>query len=132
MAKAIYEGLKDKGEVKISKPETINESDFKGIDLLMVGSPVQAGRPLKTIKDLLDSLPKNSLQNIKTASFDTRIDMIIARLFRYAADKIDKELTALGGQQITPPMGFIVKDKEGPMREGELDRAKNWAKEITI
>ncbi|NBD36056.1 MAG: hypothetical protein GVY30_08645 [Chloroflexi bacterium] len=28
--------------------------------------------------------------------------------------------------------GFYVADKEGPLKEGELERAVNWAKQIEV
>jgi hypothetical protein len=30
-----------------------------------------------------------------------------------------------------PPEGFFVAGTEGPMKEGELDRAAAWVKQIT-
>jgi hypothetical protein len=35
-----------------------------------------------------------------------------------------------GGKLAVPPEGFIVEASEGPLREGELERAAAWAKTI--
>jgi hypothetical protein len=31
---------------------------------------------------------------------------------------------------VAPPEGFIVKGREGPLKDGELERAAGWAKGI--
>jgi hypothetical protein len=35
-----------------------------------------------------------------------------------------------GGELIAPPEGFFVQGTEGPLKEGELERASDWAKQI--
>jgi hypothetical protein len=35
-----------------------------------------------------------------------------------------------GGNLLVPPEGFFVMGMEGPLMEGELERAISWAKEI--
>ncbi len=56
--------------------------------------------------------------------------MFVARLFGYAAGRIADSLKAKGGNLAPPPEGFIVKGNEGPLKEGELERAAGWAKGI--
>ena len=48
-------------------------------------------------------------------------------IFGYAAKPIADRLQAKGGQLIAAPEGFIVMDREGPLKPGELDRAAAWA-----
>jgi flavodoxin I len=52
------------------------------------------------------------------------------KVIGYAAPKIAKSLIAKGGRQVAPPEGFIVLDKEGPLRDGELERAAAWARDV--
>jgi hypothetical protein len=33
-----------------------------------------------------------------------------------------------GGELVFPPEGFLVKKSEGPLKDGELERAAEWAK----
>ena len=47
-----------------------------------------------------------------------------------AAKPIINKLTSKGGQLVLPPEGFYVEGMEGPLLEGELDRAVKWADEI--
>ena len=41
-------------------------------------------------------------------------------------DRLEKK----EGELIIPPEGFFVEGSEGPLKEGELDRAADWAKQI--
>jgi hypothetical protein len=48
-------------------------------------------------------------------------------VFGYAAKPIADRLVRKGGELVGEPMGFIVLDAEGPLKEGELERAASWA-----
>jgi flavodoxin I len=130
VAKAIAEELTPGNDVAVTKPKGIDEIETDNLNLLIIGSPTQAGRPLPSIQALVNALPADSLKNTKVAVFDTRVEMLIAKVFGYAADKIAKALKPSKGKMISPPAGFIVNDKEGPLKQGELDRAKYWAKDL--
>lgn len=112
--------------------KAINVSEFKksqleGITLLVVGSPIQGWRPSPATLTFLSSLKPGNLTGIKIAAFDTRIKIFFSGS---ASDKINKQLITLGGKSIIPPANFIVKGKEGPLIEGELEKAENWARQI--
>jgi len=64
------------------------------------------------------------------AAFDTRLTSKFVRIFGYAAVRIADSLKRNGGTLIASTEGFFVKGKEGPLKEGELERATRWAKEI--
>jgi len=64
------------------------------------------------------------------AAFDTRLTTRLVGIFGYAAARIANSLKRNGGTLIASPEGFFVKGKEGPLKEGELERAARWAKEI--
>jgi hypothetical protein len=51
-------------------------------------------------------------------------------LIGYAAGRIASGLTSKGGRLIAKPEGFIVDGKEGPLKEGELERAAAWARSL--
>jgi flavodoxin len=119
----------------------VKAEQLRDLDVLIVGSPTQAFRSLPSVKSFLKNLPAGSLKNVKVASFDTRVDVkqvgnrfltFLVRLFGYAAQPIMSTLVKKGGVRAVPPMGFIVNDKEGPLRDGEIERAIQWSKEITI
>ena len=99
IARAIAGAITASIEVKILHAGEVNPSELKSIDLLVVGSPTQGGKPTKAIQEFLSKIPANSLKNVSVASFDTRMTMIIARLFSYAAGSIANSLKAQGGQR---------------------------------
>jgi flavodoxin len=119
----------------------VKPEQLAGLKLLIVGSPTRAFRPSPAIKKFLKSIPKNGLKGVKVAAFDTRITdeeidsavfilRVMVNIFGYAAKPIADRLVKKGGQLIAPPEGFFVQGMEGPLKEGELERASDWAKQI--
>ena len=110
-------------------------ANLKPFDLVIVGSPTQGGRPLKSIQDFLDRIPAGGLSNTTVAAFDTRTKVgrlvrFIVNMLGYASGRIAKVLKAQGGILPSAPEGFLVTGKEGPVIPGELERATAWAKGI--
>lgn len=123
-------------QVGDAKPEQL-----LGVDLLIVGSPTQKFRPTPATSDFLKSIPRNALKGVKVAAFDTRIKeeeinshgVVLSKLvdiFGYAAQPISDRLEKKGGEVSMPPEGFYVEGTEGPLTEGELERATDWARQI--
>ncbi|MCL4366687.1 flavodoxin family protein [Patescibacteria group bacterium] len=117
---------------QVLKGQAVEVADFepdflKGIGVLVVGCPIHGWRPAEPMSELLDSWQSNCLQNIKIAAFDTRVKIFFAGS---AADKIEEKLVSLGGKAVVKPIGFVVEGKEGPLREGELEKVATWAKQI--
>jgi len=98
------------------------------------------GRFHRNTHNFLKRIPKSGLKGVKVAAFDTRFTMSVieesrvlpffVRLFGYAAKPISDRLKKKGGELIISPEGFFVEGVEGPLKEGELERAANWAKQI--
>ena len=130
IAKAIAEAITPSDEVKVLRAGEANPSELASTDLLIVGSPTHAGRPMPAIQDLLNKVPKLSLQGINVAAFDTRIPTKLVGVFGYAAGRIAGNLKRKGGILIASPEGFFVTGSKGPLKEGELERAAGWAKGI--
>lgn len=90
------------------------------------------------MQKFLDQIPSHALQNVSVVCFDTRFlekDLnfalrLLVKTIGYAAPKIANILKNKGGKLLIPPESFIVKGKKGPLAEGELERAKEWAKRI--
>ncbi|HZX10269.1 MAG TPA: flavodoxin family protein [Acidobacteriota bacterium] len=124
------------GDVKVIPAGEASSSDVESIDLLIVGSPTQGFRATQAVQTFIEGIPKSFLKGMKVASFDTRMPesdvgrglRFIMRLGGYAAPRIAKALNKKGAKLVVPPEGFLVKDKEGPLKEGELERAAAWAK----
>jgi flavodoxin I len=106
-----------------------NPADLKGFDLLIVGSPTHGGWFTPEIKALLENSP--ALEGARVAAFDTRTaSKLGALLFGFAAPRMARSLEGKGGKLVAPPEGFFVLGTKGPLKDGELERAAGWAKEI--
>lgn len=101
--------------------------ELEGTDLLIVGSPINAWRPSAGIKTFLSNLKPSQLKKISVAAFDTRIKNFFSG---NAAKRIAKALTGAGGELITPPLAFYVKGTEGPLLNGEIEKAESWAQHL--
>jgi flavodoxin I len=128
IAKAIGGAIND--DVRVLRAGEANPSELKTIGLFIVGSPTQGGRPTPAIQELLNKVPKASLKGINVAAFDTRVSTKIVGVFGYAAGRIASNLKGKGGVLVAPPEGFFVQGTKGPLKEGELERAAGWVKEI--
>lgn len=123
--KKVAEAVAEKIKGKAKQVDDVVESDLSDIDVLIVGSPINAWRPTKKVSSFLSDLKKMSLKDVKGAAFDTRIK---TRFSGDAATRIARKMTEAGINIIGQPAGFYVKNNEGPLVEGEIDRAIDWAK----
>jgi len=139
IAGAIGEGLGSQDDVPVLRVTEVGPEQLTAVTLLVVGSPTRAFRPTSAITKLLRTIPKNGLKGVRVAAFDTRIAMaaikssalrFIVDLGGYAAKPIANKLAKKGADLIVPPEGFVVADTEGPLKEGEIDRAAAWARQI--
>lgn len=96
-------------------------------DLLVVGSPINGWRPTPKITKALADLGIRGLTGVRAAAFDTRV-----RLFIHgdAARKMTRALKDAGASIVGGPIGFYVKGSEGPLLEGEAERAASWAEKL--
>jgi len=141
VAQSIGAVLGPQGQVKTLLVGQVTMEQLRGLEVLIVGPPTRSFRPTPAISQFLKALPKNHLAGINVATFDTRIwlNTIDSAAFRflvdkggYAANTMAKALTKKGGNPIVPPEGFLVTGEQGPLKEGELERAAEWAREILI
>lgn len=135
IARAIGDSLSSHESVEVRRVTDIKAEHLTGVELLIVGSPTRAFKPTKPIMDFLIRLPLRSLSGVAAAAFDTRISTTdinsrllngFVKIFGYAAGSIAGKLEKKGGKLITRPEGFYVKDSEGPLKDGELERAADW------
>lgn len=110
--------------------------NLESLSMLIVGSPTRAFRPSPAVTGFLKRIPPKGLAGKKAAAFDTGISLedasprflrIFIRLFGYAAKPIAAGLVKKGASLVIAPEGFLVQDTEGPLKEGETERAAQWA-----
>ncbi len=139
IAQAIGNALGSPEDVEILRVSNVKPEQLTGLELLIVGSPTRGFRPTPAITNLLRSILTNGLSGVKVAAFDTRISIadmgpailrFLAGLFGSAAKPISDRLKKKGGELTIPPEGFLVEGAEGPLKEGELERAADWARQV--
>jgi flavorubredoxin len=140
VARAIAEGLGD--GARAVTPDQVSQAMLESADLLVAGAPVFAfGLPTEKIRDTierdeadapvppdlshpslrtwLDTIPRGTA---RTAAFETRIWWSP----RGATGDIEQRFARAGYQSIGKAQKFVVRGKYGPLREGELERAREW------
>jgi flavodoxin len=140
IAQAIGHALGSPEDVETVQVGNVKPEQLAGLTLLIVGSPTRKFSPTAAITSFLKSIPKNGLKGVKVAAFDTRFTVsaiekvrilaFFVKIFGYAAEPIADRLGKKGAELAVPPKGFYVSDTEGPLLEGELERAADWAKRI--
>jgi flavodoxin len=139
VAQAIADALDAQAEVNMHRVADVQPTQLADLDLLIVGSPTRAFSPSPDIKTFLKGLSGHALDGVSVAAFDTRVSLEdvdsailppMVKLFGYAAEPIAKQLKRKGGDLALSPEGFFVNGTEGPMKEGELERAATWARQI--
>jgi flavodoxin I len=126
VAKAI--GAAIPGQVQVLRVAEANPAALGPPDLLIVGGPTYGGRISEAMKVFLEGIPADALVGTRVAAFDTRLPTLSVHVFGYAAPKIAEHLQGKGGTLVGSPEGFFVKASEGPLKEGDLERAAQWAK----
>jgi flavodoxin len=139
VAQAMGDAFASQAEVQTLRVADVRSEHVPGLDVLLAGSPTRAFSPTPAIKKWLGSLPSSSLKGVQVAAFDTRMSIedvdnavltFLVKILGYAAKPIADRLTRKGGDLAMPPEGFIVQGTEGPLRDGELERAAAWAQQI--
>ena len=128
ITRAIAEAIAPAGEAKVMRVGEANPSELASFDLLIVGSPTHAGRPTPAVQEFLNKVTQQSLKDVKAATFDTRVTSKFAKIFGNAAGRMGGYLTKKGVVLIASPENFFVTGREGPLKDGELERAAAWAK----
>jgi len=117
-----------------------------GVDLVVVGAPThvhglsstysrrsalqQKGEdrePGGGARGWLAELPPG--EGRRAAAFDTRIDKPVV-LVGSAGRTLARRLSRKGFALVAPAESFFVRDSEGPLADGELDRARAWARMV--
>ncbi len=137
VARSVAGVLALSGTVTMARPGEVTTDALDGVNLVIAGSPTRAFRATPAIMKWIKGLGPDALNQVRVAAFDTRFSIedtkskaltLMVKLFGYAAEPIARALQKKGGIPAAPPEGFFVADKEGPLKEGERERAETWAK----
>lgn len=126
-----------------AKTRLLRVSEAKLADLiepacLIFGTPTHGGLPKPEFQRFLETIPDAALMGKQVTVFDTRFLAssqnfflkILMSIIGYAAPKALRVLEKKGAKRIDDPQGFIVTSTSGPLADGELDRARQWVRQI--
>lgn len=116
------------GNAKTLSVKNFHVADLAGIDLVIWGSPINGWKPTVATIEALNELPEKIFQGLRFTTFDTRVKMF---LHGDAKDHMAEKIRSLGGKPIAKPKEFYVKGKDGPLVEGEIEKAGQWARQIS-
>jgi flavodoxin len=131
VAEAIAEVFQQTGAARPLGADELTAADLQDVDLVVVGTPTHRMNLPDAVRPILEALPRRILRGVPVTAFDTSYKMS-AFLARFtAAKRIDRKLRRLGGKRLVPPETFHVnRQHEGPLYDGEIERARAWANAI--
>jgi flavodoxin len=130
LAETIGDALSSAGNLRVISSEQLEVVDFHCVDLVIMGSPTHKMNLPESVRPLFEQLPKKILKGKLFATFDTSYKMSWWLNQFTAGKRLAQKLRKLGGKRILPPEIFLVTGREGPLYEGEIERAKDWANSI--
>jgi flavodoxin len=130
VAEAIAIRMQALGPVQTISSDELTVDDLQDVDLVVMGSPTHNMNLPKAVKPVFESLPRRVLPGTPVAAFDTSYKMSWWLNQFTASKRLARKLRKLGGKLVVPPEIFHVTQREGPLYEGEIERARVWAASI--
>ncbi|MCW3981492.1 MAG: flavodoxin domain-containing protein [Candidatus Bathyarchaeota archaeon] len=138
IAETIAETLQESGiAVDTFYAKDVKKLSAKDYDFLVIGSPTKFGTMSFTVKRFLGKVKSKEWINKPFGAFDTENPENIERAAREnkewsAAEKISEKLRDKKMNQLLPVLKAVVFGQKGPLKEGEIDRTKDYARELAI
>lgn len=101
-------------------------------DFLILGSPTRMGTMSFTVRSFLGRLKPQRWKDKPFAAFDTEFEDNLQKKEWSAGEKIALRLLNKGMSQQLPVLKSIVMGMEGPLKEGEVERARDYARELAL
>ncbi len=131
VAETIGDALKGEGiEVDSLFVKNVDGTTVKNYDCLVVGSPKMYFRASKEIMRFLDSFQDNEFSGKPAAAFCTQLKSGAGTIGN-ATKAIESKLRKLGFEIFSASLVAYVEGKmnQMQMKDGELEKTKNWALE---
>jgi menaquinone-dependent protoporphyrinogen IX oxidase len=136
IAEAIAETLKESGiEVDLFYVKDVKKLSAKNYSFLVLGSPTKFGTMSLAVRFFLGKVKSGEWMNKSFAAFDTENPENVERSQAEnkewsAAEKIAEKLRDKKMNQLLPVLKAIVFGQKGPLKEGEIERTKDYARQI--
>jgi menaquinone-dependent protoporphyrinogen IX oxidase len=134
IAETIVETLKESGmEADLFSVKKVKKLSAKDYNFLVLGSPTRWGTMSFAIRFFLGKVKSEEWMNKPFAAFDTELPGNIEKGEGSAAEKIAEKLRDKQMNQLLPVLKAVVSKIRGfSLKEGEIERAKEYARELAI
>jgi menaquinone-dependent protoporphyrinogen IX oxidase len=138
IAETIAETLRESGiDVDLFYVKDVKKLSAKDYDFLVLGSPTKFGTMSFAVKGFLGKVKSEEWMNKPFAAFDTENPENVeqSRIQNKewsAAEKIAAKLKEKEMNQLLPVLKALVFGQKGPLVEGEIDRAKEYARTLAF
>lgn len=129
IAQAIADALRAFGQARAIRVDPSRPLDVPGVDMVIFGSPTQGWNATPAMRAFLQTLDPEQLRGVELACFDTRFNKP-RWLTGSAAKRMHEAFERKGLALAAPPESFFVEGSEGPLQDGELERAATWARAL--
>ena len=133
IAETVAETLKESGiEVDLFDVKNVRKLKEKEYNFLVLGSPTRFGTMSFAIRRFLGKLKSEQWMNKPFTAFDTENPENMEKKEYSAAEKIAERLRDKRMNQLLPVLKAAVLGQKGPLKEGEIERTKDYARELAI
>ena len=136
IAETVAETLKECGiEVDLFAVKNVKKLSAKDYNFLILGSPTKFGTMSFAIRGFLGKVKSDEWMNKPFAAFDTEnpenVEKARAEKKEWsAAEKISDKLREKKMNQLMPVLKTLVSGWKGPLVEGEIERTKEYTREL--
>ena len=96
----------------------LSRRDLLAFVVFIAGGPTQRHGTSLAMRTFLEGMPRRTLHELAAWKSGSAANRIASRLKRAEATLV------------VPPESFFVAEREGPLEQGELERAIQWAKQV--
>ena len=133
IAETIAETLKESGiEVDLFHVKKVKKLIAKDYSFLVLGSPTRFGTMSFAIRGFVGKVKSEEWMNEPFAAFDTENPENMEKKEYSAAEKIAEKLRDKKMNQLLPVLKAAVLGQKGPLKEGEIERTKEYARGLAI
>ena len=131
IAETIAETLKESGiEVDLFDVKNVKKLNAEDYNFLVLGSPTRFGTMSFSIRSFLGKVKNEEWMNKPFIAFDTENPENVEKKQGSAAEKIAEKLIEKKMNQLLPGLKALVFEMKGPLKEGEIERTKDYAREL--
>jgi len=133
IAETIADTLKESGmEVDLFDVKDVKKLNAKDYNFLVLGSPTRFGTMSFAIRGFLGKVKSEEWMNKPFTAFDTENPENVEKKEGSAAEKIAEKLSDKKMNQLLPVLKALVFEMKGPLKEGEIERTKEYARTLAI